>query len=80
MCVVTKVEKKQNQQHIYNYLSYFGLYNCTTTHTEAYTCLNLFIWRLSRTNGHKAIKRNFCYGAVLVKAMSYLTPFVSFPI
>ena len=76
MCVVTKVEKKQNQQHIYNCLR---LYNCTKTHTEAYTCLNLFIWRLSRTNGHKAIKRNLCYGAVLVKAMSYLTPSLVFP-
>ena len=42
MCVVTKVEKKQNQQHIYNCLSYFGLYNCTTTRTEAYTCLTFW--------------------------------------
>lgn len=43
MCVVTKVEKKQNQQHIYNCLSYFGLYNCTTTRTEAYTCLTFWL-------------------------------------
>ena len=43
VCSYKSGKEAKSATYIYNCLRYFGLYNCTTTHTEAYTCLNLFI-------------------------------------